>query len=58
MCWRKRDFVFRNVTDKEYMAGIHADVDKNTDMMEKTQNHTQNKCFLIVRCFMGGYRRG
>ena len=32
MCWRKRDFVFRNVTDKEYMAGIHADVDKNTDM--------------------------
>ena len=63
MCWRKRDFVFRNVTDKEYMAGIHADVDKNTDMKvfiydEKTQNHTQNKCFLIVRCFMGGYRRG
>ena len=32
MCWRKRDFVFRNVTDKEYMADIHADVDKNTDM--------------------------
>ena len=32
MCWRKRDFVFRNVTDKEYMAGIHADVHKNTDM--------------------------
>ena len=38
MCWRKRDFVFRNVTDKEYMAGIHADVDKNTDMKEKKKN--------------------
>jgi len=28
----KAGFRFRNVTDKEYMAGIHADVDKNTDM--------------------------
>ena len=25
-------YSFQNVTDKEYMAGIHADVDKNTDM--------------------------
>ena len=24
--------VFRNVTDNEYTAGIHDDVDKNTDM--------------------------
>ena len=32
MCWRKRDFVFRNVTDKEYTVGIHAEVDENTDI--------------------------
>ena len=25
-------YSFQNVTDKEYTAGIHADVDKNTDM--------------------------
>lgn len=25
-------YSFRNVTDKEYTVGVHADVDKNTDM--------------------------
>ena len=32
MCWRKRDFVFMNVTDKEYTEVIHAVYYKNTDM--------------------------